>query len=46
MLGIRIAEGDMDARQFFVLQNMTDNILYGDVGTDGEFTHAVAVFIG
>src|SRR5205823_2497161 len=45
MLGIRMAEGDMNAWNFFVLQNVTNHVGAGSVGADGEFPNPIAVFI-
>src|SRR5205823_6585413 len=39
---IRMAEGDVDAGNFFVLQNVADHVGAGGVGAYGEFADAVA----
>src|SRR4029453_1886430 len=46
VLGVGMAKSDVDARDFFVLQNVADNMGAGRVGADGEFAHAVAVLVG
>jgi len=46
VLSVGVAEGDVDAGKFFVLQNVTDDAGNADVGADGEFAHAIGVFIG
>ena len=38
MLAVRIAEGDMDAWKFLVLQNIADHALDADVSADGKLT--------
>ncbi len=43
---VRIAEGDVDAGIFFVLQNLADHVVELDVGADGELADAVAVLVG
>ena len=43
---VGIAERDVDAGDLFVLQNVADHVVHGDVGADGELAHAVAVLIG
>src|SRR5260370_27866659 len=43
---VRIAERNMDARDLLILENVADHIANGNVGADGEFANAVAVFIG
>jgi hypothetical protein len=40
-----MTEGDVDAGNFFILQNMTDNMGASGVGADGELADPVAVFI-
>src|ERR1019366_8451532 len=46
MRAVRIAERDVNAGDFLVLENVADYVVNGDVGADGEFAHAVAVLIG
>ena len=41
VLAIRMAEGDVDAGEFLVLQNVADDVRAGDVGADGELADAV-----
>ena len=43
---VGIAERNVDAGIFLVLQNVADDILELDVGADGEFADAVAVLVG
>src|ERR1035438_2463159 len=43
---VRIAERDVNAGNLFVLEYVADDVVNGDVGADGEFAHAVAVFVG
>ena len=46
MRAVGIAERDVNAGKFFVLQNVADHAVQSDVGADGELAHAIAVFIG
>ena len=46
MLAVGIAEGDVDAGKFFVLQDIADDAGDADVGADGELADAVGVFVG
>src|SRR5258708_7862372 len=46
VLGIGVAEGDVDAGKLFVLQDVADDAGAGEVGADGEFADAVGVFVG
>src|SRR4051794_16647967 len=43
---VRISEGDVDAGDLLVLQNIPDHVAHADVGTDGELAHAIAVLVG
>src|SRR6266851_1347170 len=43
---VGVAEGYVDAGEFFVLQDVADDALYADVGADGELADAVGVFVG
>ena len=43
---VGIAERDVDAGIFLVLQDLADDMLQVDVGADGEFADAVAVLVG
>ena len=43
---VRIAECDMHAGIFFVLQNLPDHIFQFDVGADGKLADAIAVLVG
>src|SRR5215510_2566862 len=45
VFGVRMTEGNVNAGNFFVLQNVSDNVRAGDVCADGKFTDAVAVFV-
>ena len=44
--GVGITEGDVDAWNLFVLENVADHVANGDVGADGKLTHSVAIFVG
>ena len=46
MFAVGVAEGDVDAGKFLVLQDVADNALDAEVGADGEFADAVGVFVG
>src|SRR5439155_6791195 len=46
VFGIRMTEGNVDSGNFFVLQNVSDNMGAGRIGTDSEFAYAIAVFVG
>jgi hypothetical protein len=46
VLAVRIAEGDVDAGEFFILQDVADDVIDTEVGADGEFANAVGVFVG
>ena len=43
---VGVAEGDVDAGEFFVLEEVADEAVDADVGADGEFADAVGVFVG
>src|SRR6266404_8248839 len=43
VFGIRMTEGDMNAGNFFVLQNVTDDVGQGMVCANAKFTKAVVV---
>src|ERR1017187_7443516 len=43
---VRIAESDVNAGNFFVLQDVADDIVHTNVGADGELTDAVAELVG
>src|SRR5260370_42436817 len=43
MGSVGIAEGYMDAWEFFVLKDVSDDVLDSDVGSDGELSYAVGV---
>ncbi len=45
VLGVGMAKGDVDAGNFFVLQDVADDAGAGGVGADGKFADAVAVFV-
>ena len=42
---VRMTKSNVDTWNFFILQNMTDDMTAGCVCADGKFTDAVAVFI-
>ncbi len=46
VFGVRVAERDMHARYFLVLEDMADDMFELDIGTDGKLTDTFAVFIG
>ena len=46
VFAVGVAEGDVDAGEFFVLQDVSDDALDAEVGADGEFADAVGVFVG
>jgi hypothetical protein len=46
VFAVGIAEGDVDAGKFFVLQDVADDALDAEVGADGELADAVGVFVG
>src|SRR6266699_1220540 len=46
VFGVRMAEGDVDTWNFFVLQNVPDDMLASRVGADRKFADAIAVFVG
>ena len=46
VLAVGIAEGDVDAGEFFVLKDVADDALDAEVGADGELADAVGVFVG
>ena len=45
VFGVRMTKGDVDAWNFFVLQNVANDVRAGRVGPDCEFAYAIAVFI-
>src|SRR3954454_18301512 len=45
VLAVRIAKGDVDAGEFFVLKDVTDHVFHADVGADGELADPIAVFV-
>src|SRR5258708_15101304 len=46
MGSVGIDEGYMDAGEFFVLKDVSDDVLDSDVGSDGELSYAVGVGVG
>jgi len=46
VFAIGIAEGDVDAGKFFVLENVANDAGDADVGADSELADAIGVFIG
>src|SRR5579859_3518776 len=46
LVAVGIAEGDVYAGKFFVLQKIADHLRKPEVGAEGEFADAVAVFVG
>jgi len=45
VLGIGMTEGDVNARNFFILQNVADDVRTGGVGAARKFADPIAVFI-
>ena len=45
VFGIGMTKSDVDAGNFFVLQNMSNDVPASDVGADGKFADAIAVLI-
>jgi len=43
---VRMTKGDVDSGNFFILQDVADDMGASRVGADGKFPNAVAVFIG
>ena len=43
---VGVAEGDMDAGELFILEDVADDALDADVGADGELADAVGVGVG
>ncbi len=43
---VGMTKGDVDAGNFFVLQDVADDAGAGGVGADRKFADAVAVFVG
>src|SRR3984957_10444395 len=46
LAAVGVAEGDVDAGEFFVLEKNADHFGKTEVGAEGEFADAVAVFVG
>src|SRR5436190_8338185 len=46
VLGIGMAKSDVNTGDFFILQNMSNNVRASGVSADGKFAYAVAVFVG
>src|SRR5205814_5929188 len=46
VLGVGMAESNVDAGNFFVLQNVADYARQGGVRADGKFADTIAVFVG
>ena len=45
VLGIRVAKGDVDPGNLFVLKDIADDAGYRQIGSDGELSGAIAVFV-
>ena len=43
---VGVSEGDVDAGELLVLQDVADDVVYADVGADGELAYAVGVLVG
>ena len=46
VFGVRMTKGDVDTGNFFVLQNVPDDMRARRVGADRKFADAIAVFVG
>src|SRR6266404_229105 len=45
VLGVRVTECNVDAGNFFILQDVADDVGAGGVRANGEFADAIAVFV-
>src|SRR5438477_6447338 len=45
VLAIGIAEGDVNAGELLILQDVADHVFQFDVGADGELAHAIAILV-
>ena len=45
VLAVGIAEGDVDAGEFFILQDVSDDMVDAQIGPDGELADTIGVFI-
>src|SRR6266540_5072349 len=45
VLGVGMTKSDVNTGDFFILQNVSNNVRASRVGADGKFAHAVAVFV-
>ena len=45
VLGVGMTKSDVDTRNFFVLQNVANDVRASGVGADGKFAHAIAVLV-
>ena len=43
---VRVPEGDVNARELLVLQDVADDVRELDVGADGELADAIGVLVG
>ena len=46
VLGVGMTKSDVDTRDFFVLQDVANDMRARGVRADGEFPHAIAVLVG
>src|SRR5437588_2966851 len=46
VLGIRMTKGEMNAGNFFVLENVANYMGAGGIGADGKFAYSVTILIG
>ena len=46
VFAVGIAEGDVDAGEFFVLQDVANDAIDADVGANSEFSYSIGVFVG
>src|SRR5882724_8602607 len=46
VLGVGMTKSDVHAGNFFILQNVSNDMCARCVGADGEFAHSIAVLVG
>ena len=45
MLGVGMTKSDVNTGDFFILQNVSNDMRASSVGADGKFAYTVAVFV-
>ena len=45
MFAIRIAKSDVDTGEFFILQNIADDVIDAKICADGELTDTVRILV-